>query len=70
MRQITRSKALIRFIGFSLLGICMVLFLAGVFHDRLGAQTQTAPKFKVDVSWPKPPPQQVEVGRRDRASRR
>src|ERR1700719_3434589 len=62
MRQIMRSKALIRFIGFSLLGICAVLFSAGVFHGRLGAQAETAPKFKVDVSWPKPLPSKWKMG--------
>ena len=62
MRQITRNKALIRLAGLSLLGICAVLFLAGVFHDRLGAQTQTAPKFKVDASWPKPLPNKWKMG--------
>src|SRR6201998_3082477 len=62
MRQITRSNALIRFVDFSLLGICAVLFLAGVFHDRLRAQTQAAPKFKVDASWPKPLPSKWKMG--------
>src|ERR1700751_4062919 len=62
MRQMMWNKALIRLAGLSLLGICAVFFLAGVFHDRLGAQTQTAPKFKVDVSWPKPLPNKWKMG--------
>src|SRR5689334_22893014 len=65
MRQITKitknTKA-IRFVGLSLLAICAVLFLAGVFHGRLGAQAQTAPKFKVDASWPKPLPNKWKMG--------
>jgi DNA-binding beta-propeller fold protein YncE len=62
MRHLARNNALIRLAGLSLLGICAVLFLAGVFHDRLGAQTETAPKFKVDVSWPKPLPNKWKMG--------
>jgi DNA-binding beta-propeller fold protein YncE len=62
MRQITQNKALIRSVGLSLLGIYALLFFAGVFHNRVGAQTQTAPKFKVDVSWPKPLPNKWKMG--------
>src|SRR5580704_13200034 len=62
MRQIIRSKAFIRLVALSLFGICAVLFSAGVFHGRLGAQAETAPKFKVDVSWPKPLPSKWKMG--------
>jgi hypothetical protein len=62
MRQIARQKVLVRFAGFTILGVCAVLFAAGVFRGRLGAQTQTAPKFKVDASWPKPLPNKWEMG--------
>jgi DNA-binding beta-propeller fold protein YncE len=59
MRQ---EKNWIRMLSLSALGICALLFAAGVFHGRLGAQGQTAPKFKVDVSWPKPLPNKWKMG--------
>ena len=64
MRQIISSKPLIRWAGLSLLGICAVLLLAGVFHGRLKAQpqAQTGPRFKVDASWPKPLPNKWKLG--------
>ena len=62
MQRITQKKTLIRFAGLSLIGICAALFFAGVFHNRVGAQTQTAPKFKVDLSWPKPLPNKWKMG--------
>jgi hypothetical protein len=58
----TCNKALIRSVGLLLLAVCAVLFSAGLFHDRLGAQAETAPKFKVDVSWPKPLPNNWKMG--------
>jgi hypothetical protein len=62
MRQFTRNKALIRVVSLAVLGVCAVLFFAGVFHPRLAAQTETAPKYKVDASWPKPLPNKWKMG--------
>jgi hypothetical protein len=57
-----RDNSWIRMLSFSALAVCGVLFAAGVFHGRLGAQSETAPKFKVDVSWPKPLPNKWKMG--------
>ena len=62
MRKLVRSDVLIRLAGLAALGICAILFSAGVFHDHVGAQTQTAPKFKVDMSWPKTLPNKWKMG--------
>jgi len=61
MQQITRNNV-VRLAGLWLLAIFAILFSVGVFHDRVGAQTQTAPKFKVDLSWPKPLPNKWKMG--------
>ena len=64
MRHVASSKSLMRLAGLSLFGICAVLLLAAVFRGRLGAQpqAQTGPRFKVDVSWPKPLPNKWKMG--------
>ncbi|HZP34107.1 MAG TPA: hypothetical protein VFB23_12180 [Candidatus Acidoferrales bacterium] len=59
MRQETNW---VRMLSLSVLGVCGLLFAAGVFHGRLGAQANTAPKFKVDASWPKPLPNKWKMG--------
>ena len=56
------NKRWIRFAALAVLGMCAILFSAGVFHTRVGAQTQTAPKFTVDTSWPKPLPNKWKMG--------
>ena len=62
MQRLTRDTRWIRWIGVAFLGICAVLYGAGVFHGRLGAQDQAGPKFKVDASWPKPLPNKWKMG--------
>jgi hypothetical protein len=51
-----------RVAGLSILAFCVVLFGAGVFRTLRGAPTETAPKFKVDASWPKPLPNKWKLG--------
>ena len=62
MRHITRNRVLLRLAGLAILGVCAVLFFTGVYNGRLGAQTETAPKYKVDASWPKPLPNKWKMG--------
>ena len=62
MRHITRSQVLLRLAGLAVLGACAVLFFTGVYNGRVAAQTEAAPKYKVDASWPKPLPNKWKMG--------
>ena len=62
MRHITRNQVLLRLAGLAVLGVCAVLFFTGVYSGRVAAQTETAPKYKVDASWPKPLPNKWKMG--------
>src|SRR5579872_2649864 len=62
MRHITRNRILLRLAGLAVLGVFAVLYFTGAFHGRLEAQTEAAPKYKVDASWPKPLPNKWKMG--------
>src|SRR5438309_1135497 len=50
-------KALGLWVGLSVSGLCLL-----VLAVALGAQTQTAPRFKVDPTWPKSLPNKWKMG--------
>jgi hypothetical protein len=50
-------RALGLWVGLSLSGLCLLVLVVA-----LGAQTQTAPKYKVDPTWPKPLPNKWKMG--------
>jgi hypothetical protein len=56
------SKALTKLAGLLVLAFCTALLLAVVFDGHLRAQTESAPKYKVDPSWPKPLPNKWKMG--------
>ena len=47
---------------FAVVVICAGLFRTGIFSAVVGAQEETAPKYKVDTSWPKPLPNKWKMG--------
>jgi DNA-binding beta-propeller fold protein YncE len=63
----TQTKTWLRLGGLCLAAFGVVvlsagLFRTGVFSGVVGAQAQTAPKFNVDVTWPKPLPNKWKMG--------
>jgi DNA-binding beta-propeller fold protein YncE len=48
--------------GLTLMACCAVLLGAGLIRALRSAQTETAPKFKPDMSWPKPYPNKWKLG--------